>query len=93
MLSSRNRSLKRRSRFMAFFIIIFAGTYYRFKQMFKKMSDFTSTEEFINESDTVPPAVKTIYQKMNQAKGNAEESGWLGSKRLPAEDYHELKYR
>jgi hypothetical protein len=62
MLQSRNRSLKRKSRFIAFFVIVFAGCYYRFKDFLKVVKEKTGQEEYIRDSEMMPPTVKALYE-------------------------------
>ena len=61
MLQSRNRSLKRRSRFIGFLIIVAAGCVHRVKSVFKKAFDSATDDEFINTSEVVPPLLRQYY--------------------------------
>lgn len=62
MLSSRNRKLKRFSRVVAFFIIVFSGCYYRFSKIYDNFKEFTNSDEFMEQSPLVPPFAKEIYR-------------------------------
>ena len=63
MLSSRNRSLKRRSRVAAFFVIIAAGCFHRFYEFYQAFKRHTSAESFVRDSSLVPPIVKAVYEE------------------------------
>ena len=66
MLSSRNRRLKRVSRIIAFFVIVFSGCWYQMKLVFNSFSSYTSSDEFMRESVFVPPIVRSIYLKQQE---------------------------
>ncbi len=89
MLSSRNRRLKRLSRILAFFVIVFAGVYYRFAKIYDNFKEFTSSDEFMEKSPFVPPFIKEIHKQRKQIDIRKQVLGI----RLPPEDEHELKYR
>ena len=61
MLSSRNRSLKRRSRIAAFFVIVAAGCFHRFYEFYLIFKKFASADSFIRESNLIPPVIKSVY--------------------------------
>lgn len=63
MLSSRNRKLKRFSRFIAFFVIVFSGCYYRLQKFWEHAKDYTSSDEFMENSPLVPPFIKEIHKQ------------------------------
>ncbi len=90
MLSSRNRRLKRLSRIVAFFVIVFAGCYYQVQKVYESFKEYTSTDEFIEESPFVPPFIKNINRQ--KKKINSVKKQVMGI-RLPPEDEHELMYR
>ena len=89
MLSSRNRSLKRRSRFAAFFVIVFAGCLYRLRQLYEAIRQYTSTDQFMKESPLLPETFRTLYIESQQVNVKRSVLG----QRLPAEDMHEMRYR
>ncbi len=89
MLSSRNRKLKRFSRFIAFFVIVFAGCIYRFQKIYDNFKEYTSSEEFMDKSPLVPPFVKEI----NKQRKQVDIKKMVLGVRLPPEDEHELRYR
>ena len=64
MLSSRNRRLKRLSRLVAFFVIVFAGCYYRFQKIFENFQEYTSSDDFMEQSPFVPPFIKEISSEI-----------------------------
>lgn len=66
MLSSRNRKLKRMSRFLAFFVIVVAGCYYRIHKIYDNFKEYTNSDEFIENSPIVPPFVKEIHKQRKQ---------------------------
>ena len=61
MLSSRNRSLKRRSRFVGFFIIVFAGCFHRLWALYQGAKDNVTSEVFMTRSNIVPPFLRQMY--------------------------------
>lgn len=61
MLSSRNRSLKRRSRFVAAFVIVTAGCYHRLKQIWNKFKDYTTDDIFLKTDENIPPLLRQVY--------------------------------
>ena len=61
MLSSKNRSLKRRARIGAFFIIVGGGCVYRANEFLKAAYQFASSDQFLTESPLVPESVRQIY--------------------------------
>ena len=89
MLSSRNRRLKRMSRIFAFFIIVFAGCYYRMQKIYDNFKEYAGSDEFIENSPLVPPFIKHIHRQ----KKNLNVKKSLLGVRLPPEDEHELMYR
>ena len=89
MLSSRNRRLKRLSRLFASFIIVFSGCYYQLNKLYSNFQDYTSADDFIEESPLVPPFVKNIHRQ----KKNVSKKTIMGGVTLPPEDEHELRYR
>ena len=90
MLSSRNRRLKRLSRFLAFFVIVFSGCYYQLNKLYDNFKEYTSADDFIEESPLVPPFVKNIHKQ--KYKLNVRKQ-IMGGATLPPEDEHELMYR
>ena len=89
MLSSRNRKLKRFSRFLAFFVIVFSGCIYRFQKIYEDFKEYTGSDEFLEKSPIVPPFVKEINRQRKQADIRKMMLGL----RLPPEDENELRYR
>lgn len=89
MLSSRNRRLKRFSRFVAFFVIVFSGCVYRFNKIYENFKEYTGSDEFLEKSPIVPPFVKEINRQRKQADIRKMVLGV----RLPPEDENELRYR
>ena len=89
MLSSRNRRLKRLSRILAFFVIVFSGVFYRLNKIYDNFKEHTSSDDFMEKSPFVPPFVKEIHR---QRKSMDIRKQVLGVK-LPPEDEHELRYR
>ena len=83
MLSTKNRRLKRLSRFMAFFVIIVAGSFYRLNQYYENFKKFSSADEFIEESDMVPPVIRELNGKRKDMERGE----------LPAEDKWEVQYK
>ena len=86
MLSSRNRRLKRLSRFVAFFVIVISGCYYQAAKVLDNFKEFTSSDEFMEESPFVPPFMKQIHQQRKNLKVKKHILGV----RLPPEDEHEI---
>ena len=89
MLSSRNRRLKRLSRLVAFFVIVFAGCYYRFQKIFENFQEYTSSDDFMEQSPFVPPFIKEIHRQRKQIDVRKQLLGI----RLPPEDEHEIAFR
>ena len=89
MLSSRNRKLKRFSRFLAFFVIVFSGCIYRLHKIYENFKEYTGSDEFLEKSPIVPPFVKEINRQRKQADIRKMMLGL----RLPPEDENELRYR
>ncbi|CDW74151.1 UNKNOWN [Stylonychia lemnae] len=89
MLSSRNRKLKRFSRFLAFFVIVFSGCYYRLQKLYENAKDYTSSDEFMENSPFVPPFIREIHRQKKQIDIRKQVFGV----RLPPEDENELRYR
>ena len=92
MLSSRNRRLKRLSRLLAFFVIVFAGCYYQCEKLYSAFAEYTSTDEFIEESPLVPPFLKNLHRQKRRMLADAKRHV-TGANRLPPQDEHELLYR
>ena len=89
MLSSRNRKLKRFSRFLAFFVIVFSGVYYRLNKIYENFKEHTSSDEFMENSPMVPPFIKEIHKQSKRVNVRKQMMGV----HLPPEDEHELRYR
>ena len=87
MLSSRNRRLKRLSRFIAFFVIVISGCYYQAAKLVSNFREHTSSDEFMEQSPFVPPFVRQIHMQRKTLKKHI-----LGG-RLPPEDEHEINHR
>lgn len=83
MLQSRNRSLKRRSRFVGFLIIVFAGCFYRLKAFYDSVKDTATSEAFVTTSKFVPPFLQDMYRQASRE---------LTRTRLPPPDSHELRH-
>ena len=81
--------MKRLSRVFAFFVIVFAGCYYRLSKLYENFKEYTGSDEFIEQSPLVPPFVKAMHKQRKQI--NVRRS--LMGVRLPPEDEHELNYR
>ena len=93
MLSSRNRSLKRRSRIGAFFVIVGAGCVYRFKQFYNAVSEYSSSDEFVRESPLVPESVRTLHAQSKEVDLRETLTELSGKADLPAQSTHELEFR
>jgi len=89
MLSSRNRRLKRVSRILAFFVIVISGCIYRLNKIYDNFKEYTSSDDFMENSPMVPPFVKEIHRQRKQIDVRKQIFGV----KLPPEDEHELKYR
>ena len=84
MLSSRNRSLKRRSRVGAFFVIVTAGCLHRVNQVYKAMQGYASSDEFMRESPLVPDSVKQLHAQSKQVDLKESLTDLTGRADLPA---------
>ncbi|CAI2382232.1 unnamed protein product [Moneuplotes crassus] len=89
MLHSRNRKLKRISRFVGFFVIVGAGCYYRIKENFTKTGNYLNSDEFIEKNPLVPSFVKELH---SEGKNINIKKKLLKSHRLPFMDEHEFRY-
>jgi hypothetical protein len=79
--------LKRRSRFVAGFVIVAAGCYHRLKMIWDRVQDYATDETFLKSNENLPPIFKSLYtiatEKFNDLK----------STKLPPPDEHELKFK
>ena len=84
MLSSRNKSLKRRSRIGAFFVIVTAGCLHRARQFYLAIHDYSSSDEFIKESPLVPDTVRQLHAQSKQIDIKETLTNLSGRAELPA---------
>ena len=93
MLQSRNRSLKRRSRIGAFFVIVTAGCLHRVNKLYQSFSEYSSSDTFIRESPLVPDTLRKLHEQSKQADLRESLTNLTGQADLPAQTIHELEYK
>lgn len=85
MLQSRNRSLKRRSRFVGFLLIVMAGCLHRVRLWYDSIKENVTNESFITSpgNTVVPPFLAEMYKQARRE---------VTRRRLPPADFNELNF-